>query len=484
MLFGAGIALSAEAPRESEAFSDLLKFAPSEIKAEALAEPVPSGAGFSNPESASKGEFMRPSDPGHRYLEKPFFNLEWLLETDSVSKGIPERYLGHPAGNANFALELEKLTGSGFKGGNSAKLLFGPESFAMRDKLMAKAEKSIYISVYSFHDDITGNQTADLLITKKKAGVDVKVLVDGKVAMLHGRKILRRLKKGGVEILRWWEPGRLLDIWHVKTLIIDGKYAFAGGMNIGDAYSHRDPSGPKWKDFDVFYSGPAVTETLKIYAGKWNSRAGSGLSKINPDKARSSNFEGGSASLAVVYQNPPGETGIMGTILKSIYGARERINIANSYFIAVPKLRQAIFDARARGVEVNIITNTSKSIDAEAKQAAIPIIRSLASVYPSGANIYLNQGENLHAKFITVDGVFATIGSYNMHPRSEVYDTEMNVNILGSEHIRQFDEAFWRLTGESKKVKSSEDLSVEEGFASFISDLIEKYFFSMLNPSK
>jgi len=429
-------------------------------------------------------KFMRKSDRGAEYLEEHVFHPEGLVLDDFkvVSRVVPKKYTGHFVGSENFAVELAHLTSSKFTGANSIKLLFGPESFAMRDKLMSEAKKSIYISVYSFHDDITGNQTADLLIAKKKQGVDVKVLVDWKIAVIHGRRVLRRMERAGVEVLRYWEKGRLLDIWHAKILIVDGKYAFVGGMNIGDAYSHRDPAGPKWKDFDVFYSGPAVNETLEIYAGQWNSYASSPLSRIDLKKVKSDKFENGSAELAVVFQNPPGQKGILDSILKSIYGARRRINIANSYFIAIPALRQAILDATRRGVEVNIITNTSKSIDSEAKQAAVPIIRSLAAIYPSGVNIYLNQGENLHAKFMTVDGAFATIGSYNMHPRSEKYDTEINVNVLGKDSVRQFDRAFHKLIENARKVTSPNDLTVENGFMTFISNLIEKYFFSMLNP--
>ncbi len=421
--------------------------------------------------------------PGLEYLERPYLTPEGLeMEEGTYGdyKSAPFLYSGSAVGQASFAKELEALTGSRFTGGNSARLLFGPDSFAMRDKLMLAAKKSIYITSFSFHDDITGNQLADLLIAKRREGVEVKLIADAKVALVSGRKLINRMEAGGVEVLRWTEPGRPLDIWHVKMLVIDGRHSFVGGINVGDVYSHRG-SGPKWQDYDVLYSGPAVTDTLRFFARVWNARLKAPRTPVSVERARHGDFEAGGADLSVVFQNPPQEKQIFDTILKSIYGARTRINIAHSYFIAIPPLKKALIDARRRGVEVNIITNTSKSIDAEAKHAAVPIIRSLAGVYPYGVNIYLNQGENLHGKFMTVDGVFATIGSYNMHPRSEKYDSEMNVNINGAEAVRQFDATFAGLIANAKKVKAPFDLAIPGGFATFISNLIERYFFDMLD---
>lgn len=458
-------------------FDQLMKAAPAAYAAPALPE-----ATMAPKREMSGSRFM--TGTGSEYLERPYLTPEGL-EMDEAGygayKSLTSLYRGSAVGQASFGKELETITGSRFTGGNSAKLLFGPESFAMRDKLMLAAKKSIYITAYSFHDDVTGNQLADLLIAKRRQGVEVKLIADAKVAFFNSRKLLNRMEAGGIEVLRWSEPGRLLDIWHVKMLVIDGRYSLVGGINVGDVYSHRG-SGPKWQDYDVLYSGPAVTDTLRFFAREWNARLEAPRKAVSVAKARQGNFEGGSSEISVVFQNPPREKQILGTILKSIYGARTRINIAHSYFIAIPPLKEAIIDARRRGVEVNIITNTSKSIDSEAKQAAVPIIRSLAGVYPYGVNIYLNQGENLHGKFMTVDGTFATIGSYNMHPRSEKYDSEMNVLINSAEAVRQFDATFAGLVANSKKVKSPSDLAIPGGFATFVSNLIERYFFDMLSP--
>ncbi|MDQ7774033.1 MAG: phosphatidylserine/phosphatidylglycerophosphate/cardiolipin synthase family protein [Elusimicrobiales bacterium] len=475
---GASNTATAGTHGDSGALDQLLRSAP----AAQSAPDLPEASAAEQPKAAAY-RFMGASEAS--YLEGPYL-LPESLEMDeaaySANKSVTSLYRGSAVGNASFKKELESLTGARFTGGNSAKLLFGPDSFAMRDKLMLEAKKSIYITAYSFHDDETGNRLADLLIAKRRQGLDVKLIADGKVALANSRKLLNRMEAGGVEVLRWREPGRLLDIWHVKMLVVDGRYSFVGGINVGDVYSHRG-SGPKWQDYDVLYSGPAVTDTLSFFAREWNASLGGKRTPVVPAAARHGAFETGSAELSVVFQNPPHEKQILGTILKSIYGARERINIAHSYFIAIPPLRDAIIDALGRGVEVNIITNTSKSIDAEAKHAAVPIIRSLAGIYPYGANIYLNRGENLHGKFMTVDGVFATIGSYNMHPRSEKYDSEMNVNLSGAEAVRQFDATFAGLIANAQKVEAPSDLAIPGGFVTFLSNIIERYFFDMLSPA-
>ncbi|MBU2531008.1 MAG: hypothetical protein KKD35_08250, partial [Elusimicrobia bacterium] len=102
-----------------------------------------------------------------------------------------------------FLKEMEALSDAKFTDGNTSEFLIdGKASFGMKDKLIKGAKKSIYIGSYSFHDDITGYETSDMLIAQKKKGIDVKVIVDQKVVNTSGR-IVKRMQEAGIEVIRY-----------------------------------------------------------------------------------------------------------------------------------------------------------------------------------------------------------------------------------------------------------------------------------------
>jgi cardiolipin synthase A/B len=405
----------------------------------------------------------------------------------SKSKAFPARRYGQSSlfTEPGFVAEFEQVTGARFAGGHSVKFLIdGPASFAVKDALIKNAKKNLLISTWAFYDDVTGYETAQALIAKKKAGVKVRVLVDGIMCVSHGPKVLKMMEDAGVEVIRHRETKRTGDIWHVKVMVADDKYAVAGGMNFGDYYSHRGAS-PKWRDTDVFYSGPAVLESRRLLAEAWNKQIDQQklrFAKIDIARPQNDGFDGGSARVAVVLQNPPEHSPILVSIVKAMYGATKTINIENAYFVALPVVAQAVLDARARGVEVNLVTNSKESIDAEGKPIVDAMNTCLIPLLKAGVNIYLKQGalQTLHSKFITVDGEFADIGSYNLHPRGERIDTEVNVNILDRAAVAELDAAFARDVAKARQVVSVNELSEKPGF---LSQLMTQFFYAQLSPN-
>jgi len=297
----------------------------------------------------------------------------------------------------------------------------------------------------------------------------------------HGKKVVEMMKKAGIEVLEVQES-RANDIWHVKVLIADDQYAVAGGQNFGDVYSHKGGS-ILWRDTDVVFSGPAVLDAKRLLAGEWNRYASkNGFKSIDARNTAGLPYEGGSARVAVVMQNPPQSSPILVSIIKAMYAATKNINIENAYFVSLPVVTQAVLDARARGVEVNILTNSKESIDPEGVVIVEAMYKCLIPLAQAGANIHLyngwrSPGDTLHSKFMTVDGEFADIGSYNLHPRGERYDTEVNVNILDRGAVAQLDAAFAKDVKNSRRVKSAADLG---GKPSFMGNVANNYFYAQL----
>ncbi len=403
----------------------------------------------------------------------------------SKSQAFPARKAGQPSlfTDPDFIREYEQATNGRFSSGNSARFLInGPASFEVKDALIRSAKKSLLISSWAFYDDTTGYQAAQMLIAKKREGVDVKIMLDKKVLVGHGKKVVNLMKEAGIEVLAHTESDRANDIWHVKVMIADDQYAVAGGMNFGDVYSHKGGT-ILWRDTDVMYSGPAVLEARKLLVDVWNAKAKKNGFKTIDARTTGMPFEGGSARVATVMQNPPWDSNILVSIIKAMYAATKNINIENAYFVSLPVVTQAVLDARARGVEVNILTNSKESIDPEGVVIVEAIYKCLIPLAEAGANIYLyngwrSPGDTLHSKFMTVDGEFADIGSYNLHPRGERYDTEVNVNILDRGSVAQLDAAFAKDIKNARKVNSASDLG---GKPSFLSNVANDYFYAQLS---
>ncbi|OGR68880.1 MAG: hypothetical protein A2081_04390 [Elusimicrobia bacterium GWC2_61_19] len=403
----------------------------------------------------------------------------------SKSAAYPARQAGQPSlfTDSGFIAEFEAATGSKFSSGNYTRFLIdGENSFRAKDAMIKGAKKSLLISSWAFYDDTTGYEAARMLIAKHKEGVQVQIMIDDTVASSHGKKVVKMMQDAGLEVLRHTDLDRSGDIWHVKVMIADDNYAIAGGMNFGDVYSHKAGT-ILWRDTDVLLSGPAVAQAKALLGSVWNKQVNArklGYKAVDVRGPQDADYEGGSARAAVVLQNPPQTSPILTSIVKAMYGATRNINIENAYFVAIPAVTQAVLEARARGVEVNILTNSKESIDAEGKPIVDAMAKCLIPLQQSGVNIYLKQGvmQTLHSKFMTVDGEFADIGSYNLHPRGERIDTEVNVNILDRASVAQLDAAFANDLAAAKKINNPKELETKPGL---VSQIMSQFFYAQLS---
>lgn len=390
-----------------------------------------------------------------------------LVQASAVLPRSP----GEPSafGDPRFVAELEKLQGSRFVAGNRVTpLIDGPESFAVRDRLIEGATKSIHLMTWAFYDDATGWETARKLAAKAAEGVEVRVVVDGQVADRAGHgETLAFLEANGVQVVRWRDGDRPYDGQHRKVMIVDGQAAVAGGLNVGDFYSHRGPEGsPRWRDTDVLIEGPAVADCERLFARV----AGLRSQVVAPDPV-------GSMKAAVVNHDPgpKGDHHILLATMKAIQGASETVDIENAYYIETPGIKRVILDALARGVRVRILTNSSESVDEPIVSA--PILRSLPELVAAGAEVYVKRGDTLHSKFLVVDGVYSSVGSYNLHPRSERHEGEMTVNTLDAATAGHLTTAFERDLAAARRITSPDEVKVPENLFTI---LAARYFFDQL----
>ncbi|MFM8546805.1 MAG: phospholipase D-like domain-containing protein [Betaproteobacteria bacterium] len=374
-------------------------------------------------------------------------------------------------GEAAFKQQIESLSNSTFLDGNAIELLVdGPASFTARKQAIESAQTSIWLITWAMLEDNTGRDTAALLLAAKARGVDVRVIVDGQVASRPGYDGTKVLRDAGIPVKRWADPTRPGQGVHLKAMIVDGNMVIGGGMNIGDAYSHHPASTkPKWRDTDAKIRGPVAAQAAQTFARLW----GEGLT--SPDPA--SVARAGTTRIAFTAQIPD-ERYIQLAILKSIESARSRIDIENAYFISTPDLEGALLAALARGVRVRILTNSLESIDE--KIVMRPILESLPKLVDAGAQVYLKKGATLHSKFMAVDGRYAWIGSYNLHPRSIRYEGENIFQILDDTDTGfagTLISAFENDLAVALRITASREILIPEDS---LAVLVERYFFDQL----
>ena len=161
--------------------------------------------------------------------------------------------------------------------------------------------------------------------------------------------------------------------------------------------------------------------------------------------------------------------------MKAIEGATESVDIENAYFINTPGLKDSLLKALDDGVRVRILTNSAESIDEPIITA--PILSSLPDLIEAGAEVYLKKGDTLHSKFMTVDGVFSSVGSHNHHPRSQRFEGEMVVNSLDPQLAQSFTNAFEADIAAADRMHKAEDVKVPD---SIFGLLATRYFFDAL----
>lgn len=305
-----------------------------------------------------------------------------------------------------------------------AVLAGGEDSFAVRLDLLKRARRSIRIQALIFTADESGLRVAELLKEKKRAGVDVRVIVDAASNVsLKTQWMYFDLKQHGIEVegyealsLQWLnelpvlmphdpELGQPNKRFHEKLWIIDGEepgaQAVTGGLNIANEYFRVNPGNPKryWRDQDVVVRGAIVRDLIATFDRNFeyfvSIKAGRGVFNTNLywDAMRAVVAKTGKIPVELsttpllvqnvatlearqpprrfapatcrFFQNRPRlhETYIQQAYLKLIAGAQREILIANAYFVPTSSMLAALTDAAQRCVSVIVLCNGEETND-------------------------------------------------------------------------------------------------------------------------
>ncbi len=358
---------------------------------------------------------------------------------------------------------IESVSGTPLTAGNKVTLLVdGPATYASMFQAMESARDHINVETYIFEDDETGRRFADMFLKKQAEGVQVNVIYDSVGSHGTPATFFGRLRDAGVRVIAFnpispREARRSKSLAHAdhrKILIVDGRVAFTGGINISGVYSSRFPRkkvrgtrSPPWRDTDVRIEGPAVAEFQKLFLDMWRrvDRAGPPGRNYFPPLAAEGN------TLVQAVGSSPGSENRLTYVLyaAAITFAEHSIHVTNAYFVPDDKTLNALCDAARRGVDVKLVLpgTTDALLTLSAGRYYY------ARLLKAGVRLYERRGALLHAKTAVVDGIWSTVGSTNMDFWSFSTNDEVNAVILSAEFAGEMERLFARDLAESDEIR-------------------------------
>jgi cardiolipin synthase len=352
------------------------------------------------------------------------------------------------------ALE-EAATGVPLIAGNKTTLLFdGPQTMKAMLEAITSARNNINLETYIFDQDELGLKFADALIERQQQGVTVNILYDSVGTIGVPAEFFKRMRDAGIKLIEFnpVNPAKVSgNDWklnnrdHRKVLIVDGKIAFTGGINISATYaksslfrSASKPTSKKdvgWRDTHIKVEGPAVQAFQWLFVRQWASQ--------DKDDLREADYFpkpviAGDKVVRVLGSDPDGQFEIYKAYALAFQEAKKSIHITSAYFVPDRQTVDALIAAAKRGVDVKIVL-PGVSDSGLVFYAGHAFYDDLLT---AGVKIYQLKLAVLHAKTAVVDSNWSTVGSTNLDTRSFLHNSELNVIVMGEPFGNEMERAF------------------------------------------
>lgn len=329
---------------------------------------------------------------------------------------------------------------------NSVHLLTtGADKFKNLFDAIRQAHSFVHMEYFNFRNDSINSLLIGLLKEKVKEGVEVRIMYDAFGNASNNRPINKvmhdSIARTGIKIVKF-DPLRFPWLNHIiprdhrKIVVIDGRIAYTGGMNVADYYiTGIEGIGP-WHDLHMRIEGPAVNYLHQIFAQMWLKATNE---KLVGSKYFPGSLKAGNVRLAIVDRSPKkSNRSIRQLYVDMLNHAHKHVRIINPYFVPTHTVRKAIKDAIDRGVNVEILLSAKSDIPLT-PDATHYVGNNLAK---RGAKVYLYHGGFHHTKMMIVDDVFSTVGSANLDSRSLRCDYEVNTVLFDKGVTAQLDSLF------------------------------------------
>lgn len=313
----------------------------------------------------------------------------------------------------------------------------GKETFESLFQAIRSAEHHIHLQFYIIEDGILLSELEDILVSKVKDGVEVRVLFDSVGSWRLKSSTLTRMRKQGIQCVSF-QPARFPRFGnrinyrnHRKIVVVDGITGFVGGLNFSDRYVDPISETEIWRDTHLKLVGDAVKGLQLVFLTDWffasgEDCAGVGMFPNSPEKA--------SLPVQIVASGPDSKhPGIRQAYFSAITLAKEYFWIANAYLIPDESILTALKIAALSDVDVKIII-PEKS---DSWLAHFSTQSYLEELMEAGVKIYLYQAGFIHSKTFISDDLLLSIGTANWDQRSFDQNFEVNAFLYDAELASQ-----------------------------------------------
>lgn len=359
---------------------------------------------------------------------------------DLPTRPLPENLGDEQSAGAehlrHLARVVQRVTARPLVPGNTVDLLQnGDAAYPAMLAAIRQARASVSLTTYIFDDDAVGREFVEALREAVARGLAVRVLVDAAGARYSWPTILRRLQSAKIPSARFlpsslWQPWRVATLNlrnHRKLLVVDGREAFTGGMNIRAGNRLADHPRSPVQDLHFRLTGAIVTQLQEAFVNDWAFTTGEILDGplwfAPPD-------ETGIVAARAITDGPDGDYDKLRlTLIAALAEAESSVRIVTPYFLPDPALVSALNLAALRGVTVDILLPARNNL---------PLVDWASramwwQVLERGCRIWLTPPPFDHSKLMIVDSHWVLLGSANWDARSLRLNFELNVEAYGRE---------------------------------------------------
>lgn len=347
-----------------------------------------------------------------------------------------EKKIQHPVespygvSDPQFVRTLGTMLGPPLLPGNTVtELLNGDQIFPAMLGAIRTAKKTITFESFIYWSGNIGQQFADELSVRARAGVRVLVLLDWVGSVRMDQALIDELENAGCEVVRyhslkWYHLTRINNRTHRKVLVVDGRVGFTGGVGIGDEWTGNAQDPSHWRDTHFQITGPVVAQMQAVFMVNWI--------KAKAVAEHTEDFfpalEPTGTQIAQMFHSSPdeGSENIRLMYLLSIAAARETLHLEQAYFVPDNLILTMLVAAAKRGVKVEVIVPGEKTDTPHVRQASRA---RWGPLLEAGVRIFEYQPTNLHSKVMVVDGLWSSVGSTNFDNRAFRLNDEANLNV-------------------------------------------------------
>lgn len=367
-----------------------------------------------------------------------------------------------PVNSRDFLVGISGLVNSPLAEGGTVKLLSnGDEIFPALLEAMRNARKTINFSAYIWEPGKVSDQVFEVMIERARAGVEVRVLLDGLGCLRAPADGLKALEAAGGKLQRFRPPrlGRLTRFHrrnHRRAIVIDGSIGFTGGAAVGDKWLGDARNEKEWRDSMVQVTGPLAKSVQSGFTTLWGATEGEMLVGDGHYPAREAASPGSQeVSVHTCVTSAPSheDRPIPLFFMLSFLSARRNLYITTPYFVPDAQMRAAAAGRARAGVDVRILLPNELTDAVPIRLAGHHYFDELLT---AGVRIFEYQPAMMHNKTVVVDGQWSIVGSANMDIRSSELNQENVLGIHDEGFARQLEETFLADLGKAKEITLAE----------------------------